>query len=108
MTSWTHDSKLALLELQVLSGCGRVRVESKIGTCDVYRVDPQSCAVTLVADDVHRYDPGGMPMGKIKILELVCRPSFGSAKLNKLFIRGTISLNATWLGANGLRFSAKT
>jgi len=80
--------------LQELNGCRRVRVESEIGTCDVYRVDPQSCEGTLVADDVHCYDPGGIPMGKIKIPELVSRPSFGSTKLNRLFICGTTSLYA--------------
>jgi len=58
LKSWTHDSKLALVGLQELNGCRRVRVESEIGTCDVYRVDPQSCEGTLVADDVHCYDPG--------------------------------------------------
>ena len=49
------------------------------------------------------YDPSGTLLGKVLIPEAVANLCFGGPRLNRLFICGTTSLYAVYLGVNGAR-----
>jgi gluconolactonase len=57
---------------------------SELGACNVYRIDPDSGRVTIVADD--------FVLGKVRVPETAAKVCFGGPKLNRLFICATTSL----------------
>lgn len=84
-----------------LSG-GEVFATCTNGLFDGFRLDQDGRIWTSAADGVHCYTSDGRLIGKILIPELVANVCFGGAKLNRLFICGTTSLYAVYLGVNGV------
>ncbi|MGI5205761.1 SMP-30/gluconolactonase/LRE family protein [Spirillospora sp. CA-108201] len=79
------------------------RAESEIGACNVYRADPATGEVRLVADGFGGpYAPDGTLIGRIRVPEPVSNITFGGAKSNRLFITATTGLYSAVTSVTGL------
>ena len=74
------------------------------GLYDGFRLDVHENIWASAADGVHCINPQGDLIGKIRIPETVSNVCFGGAKRNRLYITGTTSLYATYLGVSGLPY----
>jgi len=84
-------------------GPGRVFAEVSPGCADGFRIDTKGNVWTSAGDGVHCFDPNGVLLGKIKVSETVSNVAFGGPKRNRLFITGTTSLYAVYVGATGIQ-----
>jgi gluconolactonase len=82
-------------------GPGKVFAEVSPGCADGLRIDSKGNIWTSAGDGVHCFDPNGVLLGKIKVPESVSNVAFGGPKRNRLFITGTTSLYAVYVGATG-------
>ena len=83
-----------------LSG-GEVFATISPGAADGFRLDVDGNVWTSAGDGVHCFAPDGTLLGRIKIPEMVSNVCFGGPKRNRLFITGTTSLYAVYLGQTG-------
>jgi gluconolactonase len=87
-------------------GKSMIFADCTAGLFDGFRFDRDGRVWTSAGDGVHCYDPDGTLLGKIRIPELVSNVTFGSARLNRLFICGTTSLYSAYLAINGIQFQS--
>jgi gluconolactonase len=80
---------------------GEVFVEVSPGIADGFRFDSDGNLWTSAGDGVHCYSPQRLLLGKIKVPETVANLTFGGPKRNRLFICGTTSLYAIYVGQTG-------
>jgi gluconolactonase len=73
------------------------------GCADGLRIDTKGNVWTSAGDGVPCFDPNGVLLGKIKVPEPVSNVAFGGPKRNRLFITGTTSLYAVYVGAVGVQ-----
>jgi gluconolactonase len=52
-------------------------------------------------DGVRVFDPGGTPLGRIKLPQMVSNLTFGGPRRNRLFITSTHTLCAVYVGVSG-------
>jgi gluconolactonase len=84
---------------EVLSTCDR-------GLYDGIRLDTAGRIWASAADGVHCITPEGALIGKILIPETVSNLAFGGPKRNRLYITGTTSLYAAYVGVQGVSYFA--
>ena len=65
------------------------------------RVDVDGNVWTSCQNGVICIDPGGTPLGKIKVPQMVANVCFGGPRRNRLFITATKSLYSVYLGISG-------
>lgn len=82
-------------------GNGRLFVKPEPGCADGFRFDTDGNLWTSAGDGVHCYAPDGTLLGKILVPEVVSNLAFGGPNRNRLYITGTTSLYAIFVGANG-------
>ena len=87
---------------KTLSG-GEVFATCDPGVFDGFRLDVAGNLWTSAGDGVHCYAPDGTLLGKVAVPEAVANVCFGGPKRNRLFICGTTSLYAIYLGIQGCR-----
>jgi gluconolactonase len=80
---------------------GAVFADSPAGLFDGFRFDSEGRLWTSAADGVRCYSADGVPLGRIKVPEVVANCTFGGLKRNVLYICGTTSLYAVRLMVNG-------
>jgi gluconolactonase len=80
---------------------GRVFAEVSPGVPDGMRIDTDGNVWTSCQNGVICIDPGGNPLGKIKVPQMVANVCFGGPRRNRLFITATKSLYAVYLGISG-------
>jgi gluconolactonase len=83
---------------------GRVFATISPGLPDGFRVDVHGNIWTSAQNGVHCLAPGGTPLGRIKIPEMVANLTFGGPKRNRLFITATSSLYAVFVGTTGAQW----
>jgi gluconolactonase len=84
---------------EVFSVCDR-------GLYDGFRLDTSGRLWASAADGVHCITPEGALIGKILVPETVSNLAFGGPKRNRLYITGTTSLYAAYLGVQGVSYFA--
>ncbi len=82
---------------------GRLFADCTAGFFDGFRLDTAGRIWTSAGDGVHCYDPDGTLIGKVLVPEIVANVVFGGPRRNRLYICGTTSLYAIYLGVNGAR-----
>jgi len=82
-------------------GRSRVFAEVAPGIADGFRLDVDGNVWSSAADGVHCFSPEGALLGKILVPEVVSNLTFGGPKRNRLFITGTTSLYAIYVGQRG-------
>ena len=87
---------------KTLSG-GEVFATCDPGVFDGFRLDVAGNLWTSAGDGVHCYAPDATLLGKVAVPEAVANVCFGGPKRNRLFICGTTSLYAIYLGVQGCR-----
>jgi gluconolactonase len=80
---------------------GRVFAEVSPGVPDGMRIDTEGNVWTSCQNGVICIDPGGTPLGKIKVPQMVANVAFGGPRRNRLFITATKSLYSVYLGISG-------
>jgi gluconolactonase len=73
-----------------------------VGLYDGFRIDVRGNLWVSTGEGVHVLAPDGRLLGKILVPEVVSNVCFGGPKRNRLFICGTRSLYATFVGVSGL------
>jgi gluconolactonase len=71
------------------------------GLFDGFRLDTDGNVWTSAGEGVNCYAPDGTLLGRIKVPEIVSNVCFGGPKRNRLFITGTTSLYAVYVGQVG-------
>lgn len=79
----------------------RVMAEISPGVPDGLTVDSEDYIWCSAADGVHCLSPDGVPLGRIRVPEVVSNCTFGGPKRNRLFITATTSLYAIYLNRTG-------
>lgn len=82
-------------------GQSTIFADCSAGLFDGFRFDHEDRIWSATAEGVHCFAPEGNLIGKIIIPEMVANLCFGGTTLNRLFIAGTTSLYAVYLGING-------
>lgn len=83
---------------------GEIITTCPAGLYDGLRIDEAGHIWTSTGEGVHCLTPEGRLLGRILVPETVSNVCFGGAKRNRLFICGTTSLYATYLGISGLGY----
>ena len=71
------------------------------GIPDGFRVDVEGNVWTSCRDGVLCIDPAGVPLGKIRVPQMVANLTFGGPRRNRLFIAANRSLYAVYVGVSG-------
>lgn len=82
---------------EVFSTCDR-------GLYDGFRLDTAGRLWASAADGVHCITPEGELIGKLRVPETVSNLAFGGPKRNRLYMTGTTSLYAVYMGVQGLSY----
>jgi gluconolactonase len=82
-------------------GQSSVFADCSAGLFDGFRFDREDRIWSSTAEGVHCFTSDGSLIGKILIPEIVANLCLGGETLNRLFIAGTTSLYAVYLGING-------
>ena len=82
-------------------GQSTIFADCSAGLFDGFCFDLEDRIWSSTAEGVHCFAQDGHLIGKILIPEMVANLCFGGAALNRLFIAGTTSLYAVYLGVNG-------
>lgn len=85
-----------------LSG-GEVFAECPVGFFDGFRLDEHGNVWTSSGDGVRCYEPGGNPIGVIRVPDAVANVCFGGLARNVLFICATGAVYAVHLMTNGVK-----
>lgn len=85
---------------QGVSG-GEIWATATVGVFDGFRCDVEGNVWAGAGDGVHCIAPDGTLIGKVRVPEVVANVCWGGAKRNRLFICGTTSLYAIYLGTTG-------
>ncbi len=86
-----------------LSG-GEVFSTCDYGLYDGFRLDTAGRLWASAADGVHCITPEGELLGKIRVPETVSNVVFGGPKRNRLYMTGTTSLYAVYMGVQGVSY----
>ena len=84
-------------------GKSTIFTECSAGLFDGFRLDIEDRIWSSTAEGIHCFAKNGNLIGKVLIPEIVANLCFGGATLNRLFIAGTTSLYAVYLGISGRR-----
>src|SRR5260221_7575195 len=82
-------------------GPGKVFAEVSPGCADGLRIASKGNIWTSAGHGGHSFDPNGVLLGKIKVPQPVSNVAVGGPKRSRLFITGTTSLYAVYVGATG-------
>ena len=82
-------------------GQSTIFADCSAGLFDGFRFDREDRIWSSTAEGVHCFTSDGSLIGKILIPEIVANLCLGGETLNRLFIAGTTSLYAVYLGING-------